>query len=66
MIHGYLKYKDKGQIFKGIDKIDDKIISEYDLILIAAAHSNIDYDMIQKNARAIFDTIDDEGYRTQR
>ena len=50
------QYKDKGQIFKGIDKIDDKIISEYDLILIAAAHSNIDYDMIQKNARAIFDT----------
>lgn len=50
------QYKDKGQIFKGIDKIDDKIISEYDLIVIAAAHSNIDYDMIQKNARAIFDT----------
>lgn len=50
------QYKDKGQIFKGIDKIDDKIISEYDLIVIAAAHSNIDYGMIQKNARAIFDT----------
>ena len=36
--------------------IDEKIISSYDLIVITAAHSIIDYDMIQKNAKAIFDT----------
>ena len=28
----------------------------YDLIVITAAHTNVDYDMIQKNAAAIFDT----------
>lgn len=50
------EYKDNGQVFKGIDEIDAKIISEYDLIVITAAHTNIDYDMIQKNAQAIFDT----------
>ena len=50
------EYKDKGQIFHGIDKIDADIISGYDLIVITAAHTNIDYDMIQKNAAAIFDT----------
>ena len=28
----------------------------YDLICITAAHTNIDYEMVQKNAVAIFDT----------
>ena len=50
------EYKDKGQIFKGINEINEVVIAGYDLILIAAAHSNIDYDMIQRNAKAIFDT----------
>ncbi len=50
------EYKDNGQVFKGIDEIDAKIISDYDLIVITAAHTNVDYDMIQKNAQAIFDT----------
>lgn len=50
------EYKDKGQAFKGIELIDEETIGRYDLVLIAAAHSNIDYDMIQKNAQAIFDT----------
>ena len=50
------EYKDKGQIFHGIEKIDVEIISSYDLIVITAAHTNIDYAMIQKNAAAIFDT----------
>ena len=49
------EYKDKGQIFHGIEKIDAEIISSYDLIVITAAHTNIDYDMIQQNAAAIFD-----------
>lgn len=50
------EYKDKGQLFHGIENIDAEIISSYDLIVITAAHTNIDYDMIQKNAAAIFDT----------
>ena len=31
-------------------------ISDYDLVVITAAHTNFDYDMIQKNAKIIFDT----------
>lgn len=50
------EYKDKGQIFKGIEAIDESVISEYDLIVITAAHTNIDYNMVQRNAKAIFDT----------
>ena len=50
------EYKHRGEKLRGIDKIDGKIISEYDLIIITASHSNIDYNMINDNAKAIFDT----------
>lgn len=50
------EYKDNGQIYKGIEKIDESSIASYDLIMITASHSVLDYDMIQKNAKAIFDT----------
>ena len=50
------EYKDNGKIYKGIEKIDENIIASYDLIMITASHSVLDYDMIQKNAKAIFDT----------
>lgn len=50
------EYKYKGQKRQGIKEITPEIIASYDLIMITAAHSNVDYDMIQKNAKAIFDT----------
>lgn len=50
------EYKYKGEKNQGIKEINPEIIASYDLIMITAAHSNIDYDMIQKNALAIFDT----------
>lgn len=50
------EYKYRGEKFRGIEKIDSNIISKYDLIMITASHSNIDYNMINKSANAIFDT----------
>lgn len=50
------EYKYKGEKHQGIKEIGPKVIAEYDLIMITAAHTNVDYDMIQKNAVAIFDT----------
>lgn len=50
------EYKYKGEKRQGIKEINPEIIASYDLIMITAAHSNVDYDMIQKNAKAIFDT----------
>ena len=49
-------YRENGVVKEGIKEINSKIISSYDLIVITAAHTNIDYDMIQKSAKAIFDT----------
>ena len=50
------EYKYKGEIHKGLDQIDEKKVSDADLVIFTAAHSNYDYEMIQKNAKAIFDT----------
>lgn len=50
------EYKHKGEVFKGLPNIDEKIISGYDLIMITASHSNVDYQMINDSAKAIFDT----------
>ena len=48
-------FRSKGVTYTGIPAIDPDVIASYDLILITAAHTNIDYEMIQKNAQAIFD-----------
>lgn len=49
-------YREKGVVREGIREINPETISSYDLVVITAAHTNIDYDMIQKNAKVIFDT----------
>ena len=46
----------KGEIHKGLDKIDENIVRNPDLIIFTAAHKKFDYEMISKNAKAIFDT----------
>lgn len=50
------KYKRNGEWYEGISEINADIIKEYDLILVATAHDAYDYEMIRKNAVAIFDT----------
>lgn len=49
-------YREKGTMRKGIDEINPDVISSYDIVIITAAHTNIDYEMVQKNAKAVFDT----------
>lgn len=50
------KYKRNGEWHEGISEINSDIIKGYDLILVATAHDAYDYEMIRKNAVAIFDT----------
>lgn len=49
-------YKRNGEWHEGISEINADIIKGYDLILVATAHDAYDYEMIRKNAVAIFDT----------
>lgn len=50
------EYKEKGIVKKGLERIDKKMIQQFDLVMITCGHTCLDYDMIQKNAKAIFDT----------
>ena len=53
----YIKqYKENGKIRTGLDFISPEIVAGYDLVVITTAHTNVDYDMVQKNAKAVFDT----------
>lgn len=45
-----------GQSGQSIPELTEEVISSYDLVMITCAHHNIDYTMVQKNAKAIFDT----------
>lgn len=50
------QYRYHGEITRGMTEIKPKQVEEYDLLMITAAHSNVDYEMLQKHAKAIFDT----------
>ena len=50
------EFKEHGKMMTGLKEISPEIVQDYDLVMITAAHSNVDYDMVQKNAKAIFDT----------
>lgn len=50
------EYREHGKVVKGLKEISPEIVSEYDLVMITAAHSNVDYEMVQKSAKVIFDT----------
>lgn len=53
----YIKeFKNNKQIIEGLKEINQEIISVYELVMVTCGHTNIDYDMVQKNAKLIFDT----------
>ncbi|MCM1157278.1 MAG: nucleotide sugar dehydrogenase [Bacteroidales bacterium] len=45
-----------GESGTSIAEITPEIIAGYDLVMVTCAHSNIDYDMVQKSAKVVFDT----------
>ncbi|MBD5550885.1 MAG: nucleotide sugar dehydrogenase [Lachnospiraceae bacterium] len=45
-----------GQSAESLKELTPEIISSFDLVMVTAAHHNVDYGMVQKNAKAIFDT----------
>lgn len=50
------EYRENGRVVKGIKELTPKSISDYDLVMITTAHTDVDYEMVQANAKAIFDT----------
>ncbi len=50
------KFRAHGKEYVGLTDISPEAIASYDIVFVAAAHTNVDYDMIEKNAQAIFDS----------
>lgn len=50
------EYLEHGKVIKGEPELTSKLIESADLVLITTAHSNIDYEFVQKHAKIIFDT----------
>jgi len=50
------KFINNGKEYKSLGKISEEEIKEKDIIIITTDHTKIDYDMLVKNAKAIFDT----------
>ena len=46
-------------------RISEKIIKEYDLVLILTDHDYIDYEMLKKNAKLLIDTRNRVKYETE-
>ena len=39
-----------------IPELTAEVVAGYDLVMVTAAHHNVDYELVQKNAKAVFDT----------
>lgn len=50
------KFREHGEWYVGEDELTEDLVKSVDLVVITASHSNVDYDMVQRNAKAIFDT----------
>ncbi len=50
------EYKQHGKVHKGENVLTAELLQEADLVVVAAAHSNVDYEFVQQQSKAIFDT----------
>ena len=48
--------KHNGEVLRSIPALTEEALQQADLVMVTCAHSNVDYEMVQKNAKAIFDT----------
>ncbi len=51
-----VSYKERGIVKEGLKEINESIVASYDLVMVTAAHTTVDYEMVQRSAQAIFDT----------
>lgn len=53
----YVKvYHEHGKEKESIPELTEQVLRDSDLIVVTTAHSNVDYDFVQRNASYIFDT----------
>jgi len=50
------EYSEHGEVKTGEPELTAELIESADLVIVTTAHTNVDYDFVQKHAKAIFDT----------
>ncbi|MFD1037173.1 nucleotide sugar dehydrogenase [Virgibacillus byunsanensis] len=50
------KYRERGNVKHSESELTANLIEGSDLIIVTAAHTNVDYSFVQQHAKAIFDT----------
>lgn len=50
------EYRYKGRSVQGLGELTKETLEGSDLVMVTAAHSNVDYGFVQHHAKAIFDT----------
>lgn len=50
------EYRFHGQVRRSIPELSEQVLAGADLIVVACAHTDVDYGFVQQNAKAIFDT----------
>ena len=50
------EFREHGVVKKGEPELTAELIESADLVIVTTAHTTVDYDFVQKHAKAIFDT----------
>ncbi len=50
------QFKENGLVMDGEKELTAELVEAADIVLVTAAHTNVDYDFVQQHAKAIFDT----------
>lgn len=50
------EYQEHGLVKKGEPQLTQDLVKGADLVIITASHTNVDYEFVQQNAKAVFDT----------
>ncbi len=50
------RYRYKGAVKESMPALTPESVSVADLVMVTCMHTNVDYDLVQQNAKAIFDT----------
>lgn len=50
------EYRYKGEIHQSEPELTAELVESADIVVVTAAHTNVDYEFVQKHAKAVFDT----------
>ncbi len=50
------EYRYKGEVHQSEPELTAELVESADIVMVTAAHTNVDYEFVQKHAKAVFDT----------